>query len=222
MRLIDVTSLSEKYTRYPLQIKLKYASRENFVGRPISGYKTAEVGLMTPHAAEKLCQVQERLIKLYQYGLIIYDAYRPKRAVEDIFAWSIQPPANDYELERKAKHYPNIEKNQLFNCGYLAHDSGHCYGNTVDVFLVDLRHNNKIEMGACYDYMDERSHTTITSKVIGEEAYRNRQILSETMQMMGFEPYEREFWHFSYQGKKGREVLIPMDIEITSALKGIV
>ena len=219
MSLVNVVNLSEKHCQYPILVKLKYATDRNFVGRPIDGYKALNVALMTGNAAKKLCEVQNSLIENHGYGLIIYDAYRPKRAVEDFIHWSKQPVSSLYELERKIKHYPNIEKYQLFDLGYVSKDSNHCYGNTVDVFLFDFSRNRKIDMGACFDYMDEKSHLTANEKEIGREAYNNRQILSETMQKFDFEPYSKEFWHFSHQGQNGREVETPMDIEITPDMK---
>jgi D-alanyl-D-alanine dipeptidase len=219
MSLVNVVKLSLKYCQYPIQAKLKYATNRNFVGRPIDGYKAIDVALMTSKAARKLCAVQNSLLKNYGYGLIVYDAYRPRRAIEDFIWWSKQPVSNLYELERKIKHYPNIEKYQLFDLGYVSKDSGHCYGNTVDLFLIDIKGNKKMDMGSRYDYMDERSHLTSNAEEIGEEAYRNRQILLEAMQKFDFEAYSKEFWHFSHQGKNGREVQTPMDMEITPEMK---
>lgn len=216
--LIDVIQLSQKQCKIPIQAKLKYATAHNFVGRPIDGYdpKVTHVALMTPKAAEHLCQVQNYLIQHYGYGLLIYDAYRPVRAVKDFLFWSKQKPVNSYELVRKEKHYPNVSKGKLFELGYIAEQSGHCYGNTVDLVLIDIKTGKKLDMGARFDYMDEKSHSTADSKHIGVKAYKHRKILTEAMQRFGFEQLKEEFWHFSYGGKQGREVSQPMDISITS------
>lgn len=223
MPLIDVTKLSEKICEIPIKAKLKYATSKNFVGRPIKGYdeSVTDIVLMTPKAAEQLCKVQNDLIQNYEYGLLVYDAYRPKSAVQDFLLWSKETPINQLERERKEKHYPNIRKNQLFELGYVAEDSGHCYGNTVDLVLIDLKTNKKLDMGVRFDYMDEKSHITADAHQIGEKAYCNRQILAEAMQKFGFQPYKEEFWHFSFGGKEGREVLEPMDIEITPQMRGM-
>lgn len=219
--LINVIALSERQCKQPIQAYLKYATKKNFVGRVIDGYESGvtDLALLTPIAANMLCHVQDDLINQYNYGLLIYDAYRPKRAVQDFVLWSTLPPANAYELERKAKHYPNIEKKQLFELGYVVEDSNHCYGNTVDLVLINLDNGNKLDMGARFDFMDERSHVTTGSEIIGEEAFNNRKILSAAMQKFDFQPYYAEFWHFSHGGKEGREVNTPLDIAITSALR---
>jgi D-alanyl-D-alanine dipeptidase len=176
---------------------------------------------MTREAAESLCQVQNYLIKNHGCGLLIYDAYRPKRAVNHFVFWSNQAPNNDYELQRKEKHYPNVDKAKFFELGYVAEDSGHCYGNTVDIVLCNIETGKKLGMGARFDFMDPLSWTTASLEQIGEIPYRNRQILSEAMQHFSFLPYQEEFWHFSHGGKEGRKVQEPMDEPITSEMKGL-
>ncbi len=218
--LVDVVKLSASRCTTPIKAELRYATDKNFVGRVLNGYDpaVAHVALLTKKAATSLCDVQNDLIKNYGYGLLVYDAFRPKRAVQDILQWSQQQVANDYELMRKAKHYPNVDKTQLFELGYVAEDSGHCYGNTVDVVLIDIATGKELDMGARFDFMDEKSHRNINASQIGENAHRNREILSNAMQKFGFEPYEKEFWHFSFGGIKGREVAKPMDVTIREAV----
>lgn len=218
MVLVDAVKLSKSKCSEPIRAELRYATERNFVGRPINGYTPGltNLALLTPKAAEKLCAVQNYLIAQHQYGLMVFDAYRPKRAVLDFMAWSQQPPAGAYELERKAKHYPHIEKNELFVLGYVMEDSGHCYGNTVDVVLIDLAADQLLDMGARFDYMDERSHITMGSAEIGEAAFKHRKILQQAMMQFDFQPYHEEFWHFSHGGSAGREVSAPLDIEINA------
>jgi D-alanyl-D-alanine dipeptidase len=219
--MTDVVALSKQRCKEPIFAKLKYATPKNFVGRSIKGYPqgTHDFALMALEAAEKLCEVQNYLIEKYGYGLLVYDAYRPKQAVQDFMLWSKEPAANNYEMERKNKHYPKIEKNQLFSLGYVAEDSGHCYGNTVDLVLIDLKTGKKLDMGARFDYMDETSHVTANTNQIGEAACNNRKILSETMQKFDFEPYHEEYWHYSYKGKAGRATAEPINVEITPEMK---
>lgn len=221
MTLINVIALSERQCKHPIQAYLKYATTKNFVGRVIDGYEPdlTDLALLTPKAASMLCHVQNELNAQHNLGLLIYDAYRPKRAVQDFVLWSRLPAKSEYELERKAKHYPNIEKNQLFELGYVVEDSNHCYGNTVDLVLIDLQNGNKLDMGARFDFMDERSHIATGSEIIGVEAHKNRNILSTAMQKFNFQPYYAEFWHFTHGGKEGREVNEPLDIPITESLR---
>lgn len=112
-----------------------------------------------------------------------------------------------------------MDKSTFFELGYVAEDSGHCYGNTVDLVLIDSN-GKKLPMGSCFDYMDKASHITATAVEIGEEAYENRKILSEAMVKFGFNTYEEEYWHFSHGGISGREIQDPLDIPITTEMKG--
>jgi len=199
-------------------VTLKYASDDNFVGRLIDGYdKNAKnICLLTEKAAIYLCDVHNYLGDKYNYGLLVYDAYRPRRAVLDFLKWAKQPLASQRELAQKAKHYPRLEKPELFNLHYLTEDSAHCYGNTVDVGLVTEVGGSVLGMGACFDFLDACSHTTVTEEKIGEKAFQHRHILSQAMQEFDFEPYHKEFWHFSHP--LAMEVNVPIDIPITPGL----
>ena len=63
---------------------IRYAGSHNFVGRPIRGYLAAECILSVP-AANALATVQRRLAEK-KLSLIVWDCYRPKRAVDDFLA----------------------------------------------------------------------------------------------------------------------------------------
>lgn len=221
--LVDVVALSLNKCSKPIKAKLKYATKKNFTGDVVEGYSSSakDFALMSPIAAAKLCEVQNYLIKEYGYGLLIYDAYRPKRAVNYFLFWSKDDVKNANELERKKKHYPSIEKNELFDLGYVAEDSGHCYGNTVDLVLIDTNSNKKLPMGARFDFMDEKSNTTASSEEVGEESLYYRKILREAMIKFNFKPYEKEYWHFTHGGTEGREFKEALDIPITDQMKGI-
>jgi zinc D-Ala-D-Ala dipeptidase len=221
--LIDVIALSKKHCQRPIQANLAYATRENFTARPVNGYTKGltDLALMTKDAATALCEVQNELLQQHNLGLLIYDSYRPKRAVLDFVAWSKQAVADDeqgrYELERKQIHYPRIKKNQMFELQYVAEDSQHCYGHTVDLVLINEK-NQELDLGACFDFMDTLSHITMTAAEIGETALQNRNILSSAMKKHGFLPYPYEFWHFSFHHQMIKE---PMDLAITPVLKGL-
>ncbi|CAN5294376.1 D-alanyl-D-alanine dipeptidase [soil metagenome] len=221
MILIDVIKLSEQRCKYALKAELKYATSDNIVGRCINGYheQAVDFALLTPLAAERLCEVQDYLITKYNYGLLIYDAYRPKRAVLDFLDWALQE-ANNTDQQKRPTYYPKLRKDQLFPLGYFAEDSGHCYGNTVDLVLFDFASNQTVDMGACFDHMDEISSVAADVSIIGDYAHKHRNILTEAMVEFDFESYHQEFWHFSHGGFEGREVVDPLDIPITPDLKG--
>ncbi len=218
-KLVDVIELSKKLCDQPIECKLVYATSENFLGRPVQGYHpdAADFCLLTPKAADALCQVQNHLNQ-QGLGLFIFDGYRPLQSVKDFCKWMHEPAQNDYELKRKAIHYPHIEKNQLADLGYVCDTvSEHCFGDTVDLSLIDLNNKKLLEMGAVFDYFDELSHITATEETVGSTALKNRQILSAAMQQVGFRPYEKEYWHFTFCE---REIENPMDFEITVDCRG--
>src|ERR1700704_4951492 len=68
---------------------IRYAGSHNFVGRPIRGYLAAECILSVP-AAKAVATVQRMLVEK-KLSLIVWDCYRPKRAVEDFRQWSQDP-----------------------------------------------------------------------------------------------------------------------------------
>jgi len=212
--LIDAVTLSKKLCEIPIRCELKYATNDNFIGRLIDGYdeNVKHVCCLTEKASVYLCDVQNYLYNQYNYSLLVCDAYRPRRAVVDFIEWVKQPPANQREIDQKTKHYPRLEKHQLFELGYLADDSEHCYGNTVDVVLVDARSGSPLNMGTCFDFMDELSHGAATEKDIGKTALQLRQLLSQAMQEFGFVPYSKEYWHFSHP--LALEIDTPIDIPI--------
>ena len=65
-------------------------------------------------------------------SLIVWDCYRPKRAVDDFLQWSRDPAHS----EMKAEFYPRTDKQKLFALGYLATRSAHSRGSTVDLGIV--------------------------------------------------------------------------------------
>ena len=137
----------------------------------------------------------------------------------DFLAWSLQPLKGETELQLKNKYFPNIDKEHLFPEGFFAEDSDHCYGNTVDLVLIDCKNHVPLDMGTIFDFMDETSYLSTSPEIIGEAAYSHRQILTSVMVQFNFEPYEKEYWHFSHGGRAGREIIASLDMEITAQFR---
>ena len=70
-------------------------------------------------AANALAAVQRKLAEK-KLSLIVWDCYRPKRAVDDFLRWSRDPA----HAEMKAEFYPRTDKQKLFALGYLAKTIG--------------------------------------------------------------------------------------------------
>lgn len=173
-----------------IETELRYASTENFTGEIVDGYAAANAVVIREDAAQALASVQATLAE-EGFGLLVYDAFRPTRAVADFVAWSHRD-----DDRTRAEYFPSLEKSQLFALGYIAEQSGHSLGGTVDLTLVDLAGGEPLDMGGTFDLFDERSHYAYADVTV--EQYENRTILREVMIDAGFEPYAQEWWHFSY------------------------
>lgn len=184
---------------------IRYYSTNNFVGRRIEGYK-APVAILTIEAAQALQAAHEDLHK-QGYGLKIFDAYRPQKAVNYFIKWTQQ--AEDTQM--KSIYYPNIDKKDLLRLGYLAYKSGHSRGSTVDVTLVELETGQEVDMGSSFDFLDPISAFGTTE--ISPEQAAHREILKSAMQRHGFRSYSREWWHYTLVNEPYPNRYFDFDIE---------
>ncbi|RKP58323.1 peptidase M15 [Cohnella endophytica] len=172
-----------------VQLEIRYASAYNFVGVPIDGYN-APIAILTSQAATALKAVNDELEK-QGYVLLIYDAYRPQKAVDQFIRWS--KDAKDTKM--KKVFYPAIDKTKVFKLGYVASKSGHSRGSTVDLTIAVKKTGNPVDMGSPYDFFgDISSHGT---KLITAKQTANRNILKNAMVKHGFDPYSKEWWHYT-------------------------
>ena len=170
-------------------IDAKYAGTDNFMGRPATGYERPLV-VMTVEAAEGCVKAAE-ILRKQGYIMKIFDAFRPQRAVDDFVRWGDDAA----DQRRKPVHYPNVEKLQMFEQGYIAKKSGHSRGSSVDLTLVDRKTHQELDMGSIFDFMDERSHHGAAG--LTPEQEHNRVILRDAMLASGFKLYQEEWWHYN-------------------------
>ena len=90
-------------------VDLKYYSNENFTGQYVEGYLSNNA-ILTKESALALSDAQDDFNKL-GYSLILYDAYRPQRAVDFFIQWS----NNSYDTINKRIYYPNFNKSECFS-----------------------------------------------------------------------------------------------------------
>ena len=169
---------------------LRYFSCNNFMGVPLDGYESEQM-LMTRAAAEAVMAIAEGL-RSTPYGLKLFDAYRPRRAVRHILRWAKSEKDN---AELKTAYYPRIPKQELMARGYLVEDSAHSRGSTVDLTLIRRSTGEELDMGTPFDFFDELSWPATTD--ISKEQYANRMRLRKLMSDHGFVPLETEWWHFT-------------------------
>ncbi|QNP74928.1 D-Ala-D-Ala dipeptidase VanX [Streptomyces roseirectus] len=171
----------------------KYATWDNFTGKPVDGYLANRiVGTKALCAALEKAREKARSIG---FGLLLWDGYRPQRAVNCFVRWSRQPE----DGRTKPRHYPNIDRSDMFERGYVATTSGHSRGSTVDMTLYHLDTGELASMGGGHDLMDSLSHHGTTG--IGQVEARNREHLRSLMEGCGFSSYECEWWHYTLNGE---------------------
>jgi D-alanyl-D-alanine dipeptidase len=169
----------------------KYATWDNFTGKPVDGYVVNRI-VGTRALCAALGRVRDEAASL-GFGVLLWDGYRPQRAVECFLHWSKQPE----DGRTKLRHYPNIERAEMFERGYVAAKSGHSRGSTVDLTLYHLATETLAPMGGHHDLMDEVSHHGASGTTQVEA--RNRHYLCSIMEACGFVSYDCEWWHYTLE-----------------------
>ena len=169
--------------------EIRYYSTYNFIGDRIDGYEEP-CALLTKEAARALKAVSNEMM-VQGYRLKIFDAYRPVCAVKHFVLWGIE----DQDIRMKPYFYPDLQKQELFEKGYIAKLSSHSRGSTVDLTLFDMSSGRELDMGSPFDLFDPISHPD--NREITEEQYANRMILQRVMVRNGFVPIDCEWWHFT-------------------------
>ncbi len=190
-----------------IAVELRYYTNHNFVGERIDGYEKPRC-ILTRQAAEALKGVQEDLGR-FGFGLKIYDAYRPQRAVDHFARW-----AEDVgDVRMKGEFYPEADKRNLFKDGYIARKSGHSRGSTVDLTVVSLlgaREPQELDMGSPFDFFGPQSWPDNPGMSASQRAHR--MLLRAVMEKHGFKPYSKEWWHFTLDREPFPETLFNFPI----------
>ena len=180
---------------------IRYATANNFVGHPLTGYGAAEC-VVKREVGLRLKAIQQELAK-DKLSLKMFDCYRPQRAVMDMVRWS----RNGNETAAERRYNPAFRKADLFRLGYISNRSGHSRGSTVDLTIVRrvLGHaplapgDREMNMGTRVDFFGP--HSGLWSRAVSAEAQANRKLLATAMSRRGFRPYDKEWWHFTLRGE---------------------
>ena len=192
--------------------EIRYFSTYNFVGDRIDGYEEP-CALLTIEAARALKNVSNEMA-VRGYRLKIFDAYRPTTAVSHFILWGIE----DEDIRMKRYFYPDIEKRETFSKGYIARQSSHSRGSTVDLTLLDMQTGRELDMGSPFDFFGEISHPDYRG--ITEEQYGNRMLLRGAMMRNGFLPYECEWWHFTLEDEPYPDTYFSFPVAVSSVKRG--
>ena len=175
-----------------IKLEIRYATKENFMGRVVNGYSSPKV-VLTKKALSAIKKAQTEFMQL-GYGIKVFDAYRPQRAVDDFMQWI----KAEKDTVMKHKYYPQLDKKNLVPQGYIAEKSGHSRGSTIDLSLVYLdgeKKGQEVDMGGEWDYFGKRSNYDYPE--ISPKQKENRALLQKIMIKHGFLPYAEEWWHFT-------------------------
>lgn len=176
--LVDVNSLDPT-----IEVNLKYASNDNFVGENV--YGDLRKAYLEQELADCVSRVQKHLKELYPgYSLVIFDAARPFSVQQRMFQLVQGTPQAIYVADPDTSHKGGF----------------HNYGMAVDLSIVD-EEGKLLDMGTSFDYFGEEAHvgsevTLVKKNKISREAYRNRMLLYYLMGDEGLLPYEFEWWHY--------------------------
>ena len=185
---------------------MRYAGRNNFIGRTLAGYNAPSC-LLAEAAARALVRAQAALADR-GLSLMVLDCYRPQQATDDMMRWAAEMP------DARSWWHPAIRRGRLFDRGYIARRSGHSRGYSVDLTVIrmdaasDRTFNETadciqppaddataLDFGTAFDCFDPSSATQSTA--VSRAARVNRSLLVSVMAKAGFRNYAPEWWHFS-------------------------
>jgi zinc D-Ala-D-Ala dipeptidase len=210
-------------------VEIRYITHHNFIGSPIDGYREP-LCLLTKQTAQAVARVQQA-VRAKGYSLKVYDCYRPQRAVDEFVSWGKR--LKDQRM--KAEFYPREPKKRVFKDGYIASQSGHSRGSTLDLTLVKLPagrqetyhrgdrlrdcgnprakrfRDNSIDMGTGYDCFDPLAHP-YNGRIHGKQR-ANRLKLRRAMLAEGFKGLNTEWWHFTLKNEPYPDTYFDFPIE---------
>lgn len=163
-------------------IDLRYASRDNFVGKAV--YGGLDCACLRREAADGLRRAAAWLaVHRPGWKLLVLDALRPQRVQEQLYAELAGTPL----------------------ATYLAHPergSIHSFGMAVDVRLLDEA-GRELDMGSGFDEMDAISHPEFEAELLAQGRLTALQLahrgwLRAAMRQAGFNGIATEWWHFDF------------------------
>lgn len=169
--------------RHGVLLDIRYATADNFTGRPIYGRHAC---YLLPEAEGALTRAVA-LARPLSLRLKVFDAFRPSEA-----QWRMWTHAPDPEFLADPRR-----------------GSPHSRGAAVDLTLVDDA-GAELAMGTPFDAFTPLSHHGATD--IAPADQRNRAILLGLMTAAGWDFYLNEWWHYQLFDAKRFPVLSDADL----------
>jgi len=163
---VDVRSVDPTIT-----VELRYAGRHNFLRHSL--YPHGTHALARPEVASALAGAQS-ILRRYQYGLKIWDAYRPVEV--QAMLW-------------QASHNSDYVANPAIGAGSL-----HTWGIAVDATLVDSQIRD-VRMPTDFDDFTPAAMLPYMGSSL--EIRAHLRLLRYAMHMAGFCGLRTEWWHFT-------------------------
>jgi zinc D-Ala-D-Ala dipeptidase len=164
--LVDVRSVDPT-----IVVELRYAGRNNLVGHAL--YPSGTSALARPEVASGLA-VAQAFLRRYQFGLKIWDAYRPVAVQEKLW---------------QASHNSDYVANPEIGVGSL-----HSWGVAVDATLVDTW-NRPVRMPSDFDNFTPAAMWRYAGPRADIRAHMH--LLHIAMRNAGFWGLRTEWWHFT-------------------------
>ena len=152
-------------------VELRYAGNKNFVNHPL--YPRGTRALARPEVAAALTKAQTDL-RRFQYGLKIWDAYRPAAVQTKL-----------WQASRNSDYVANPE---------VGVGSLHSWGIAVDATLVDSW-NRPVSMPSDFDDFTPAAMWRYTGRSF--EVLDHVRLLQWAMHRAGFWGMRTEWWHFT-------------------------
>lgn len=215
----SATTNSSKFVdlaSYGLKCDARYATANNFTGAVVPGYKKAACW-GKKELAEALKKVNEDL-KKQGMELVIFDAYRPKAALDAFIAWKGKNRCTSADLIHQPFGYtikPDFK-------GLISDKSTHNYGLSVDLTIRNNSNDSYPKvlwegepMGTRLDeFMIKRDTKSKQSSsgywyensipVDGKTKYNSKnaqhRFLRSIMEKYKFQGIPSEWWHFQLNG----------------------
>jgi len=176
MKLIEITE-----STHGVRIDLKYATADNFTGKPVYA---ADAKCYLHADAEAALRRANTLAAAQGYHFMIFDAYRPPEAQWKLWEHTPDP---DF-LADPAKGSP------------------HSRGVAVDLTLCRAN-GTPLDMGTAFDAFTPLSHHG--NPHVHAEAQRNRLLLMGIMTTAGWDFYRNEWWHYQLFNARATYPLVP-------------
>lgn len=174
--LVDIQTVESS-----IQVELKYATADNFLGKNV--YGTLRNCYLQPIVADMLATAQRNLQAEHPHlSLLVYDGVRPRSVQYKM--WDIVKGTDQQEYVASPKA-----------------GSMHNYGASVDLTLATTE-GVALDMGTPFDFFGPQAQPRFEEKYIqsGElttQQVKNRRILRASMQSAGFHIILNEWWHFN-------------------------